>query len=177
MPSIAPSKIARDNDEYNAALLSLSKQTHCSLFSLSTCLPSKGRVDIPLAASDQLTLVLKAYASGGENALHAHNNEDHSFLVLQGTARFYGEENVELGTVGAFEGIFIPRGAFYRFEATSSDPLVMFRVGALDPGSLSARVRTGADGKPLGGYDAANKDVGFVLDEQNTFPSGRMLAP
>ena len=34
--------------------------------------------------------LIKVYASGGENTLHAHNNEDHMFVILQGTAIFHG---------------------------------------------------------------------------------------
>ena len=43
-----------------------------------------------LAATRNMTVVLKTYAAGGENGLHAHTNEDHVFLILEGGATFYG---------------------------------------------------------------------------------------
>jgi quercetin dioxygenase-like cupin family protein len=35
-------------------------------------------------------VVLKTYAADGENGLHAHPSEDHTFVVLQGEAPFMG---------------------------------------------------------------------------------------
>ena len=43
-----------------------------------------------MAASDKMWVVLKIYAADGENGLHPHPNEDHTFVVLQGEAKFYG---------------------------------------------------------------------------------------
>ena len=42
----------------------------------------------PLATAENLWVSVKVYASGGENALHSHGGEDHSFIVLQGKANF-----------------------------------------------------------------------------------------
>jgi mannose-6-phosphate isomerase-like protein (cupin superfamily) len=42
-----------------------------------------------MAASDKMWVVLKIYAADGENGLHPHPNEDHTFVVLQGEAKFY----------------------------------------------------------------------------------------
>ena len=53
-------------------------------------LPQQGRTDTALAASEKMWVVLKTYAAHGENGLHAHPNEDHTFVVLQGEATFYG---------------------------------------------------------------------------------------
>lgn len=170
MSDISLPKIAGDFAEYDALLKSLANCKGISLFTLETALPTKGRIDLPLAATERLTLVLKAYASGGENALHSHDREDHAFLVLQGEAEFFGDGGLHLGVVGPFKGIFIPRGTRYRFEAVSSMPLVLFRVAAIDEGAFHDRSRSGADGRPLGGYDAANKEVGYELDESVRFP-------
>ncbi len=38
----------------------------------------------PLATAENLCAAVKVYASGGENAFHAHGGEDHAFIVLQG---------------------------------------------------------------------------------------------
>jgi mannose-6-phosphate isomerase-like protein (cupin superfamily) len=55
--------------------------------------------------------------------------EDHTFVVLQGEATFYGP-NDETRTIGKNEGVLLPHGTFYWFKATSDEPLVMARIGA-----------------------------------------------
>ena len=59
-------------------------------FSMKTQLVTDGRSVNPLAETENLWAWIKVYASGGENTLHAHNNEDHMFVILQGTAIFHG---------------------------------------------------------------------------------------
>jgi len=59
-------------------------------FSMRTQLVTDGRSINPLAETENLWAWIKVYASGGENTLHAHNNEDHMFVILQGTAVFHG---------------------------------------------------------------------------------------
>ena len=56
----------------------------------------------------------------GENGLHPHPNEDHTFVVLQGEAKFYGP-NHEIRTIGKNEGVLLPHGTFYWFKATSDE--------------------------------------------------------
>ena len=53
-------------------------------FNLDSPLLAQGRFDNKIARTDLLTMIVKVYASGGENALHMHPYEDHSFIVLQG---------------------------------------------------------------------------------------------
>ena len=74
-------------------------------------------------------VVLKTYASGGENELHAHPHEDHTFVILQGAAKFYGP-NKEERIAKAGEGVLLPAGTFYWFHVTSDEQLVMLRIGA-----------------------------------------------
>ena len=82
----------------------------------------------PLATAENLWVSVKVYASGGENALHSHGGEDHSFIVLQGKANFtFGDGRTEL--VGVHQGVMIPKGVEYRFEADEAENLVMLRVG------------------------------------------------
>lgn len=98
-------------------------------FRLRAELLSQGRANIPVAATDALTVMVKVYASGGENALHAHPSEDHSFIILQGAATFY-DEHGEMATLRANEGLLVPKGSLYRFHSVESEgPLVMLRVG------------------------------------------------
>ena len=55
-------------------------------FSLRTPLLSEGRTTTLVAQADLMTVMIKVYAEGGENALHAHTHEDHCFIVLDGEA-------------------------------------------------------------------------------------------
>jgi mannose-6-phosphate isomerase-like protein (cupin superfamily) len=82
----------------------------------------------PLATAENLWVNIKVYASGGENALHSHGGEDHSFIVLQGKATFtFGDGRTSV--VGQHEGVMIPKNVLYKFEADESENLVLLRVG------------------------------------------------
>jgi hypothetical protein len=73
------------------------------LFSMRNLpLLEQGTTYDPLATAENLWVNIKVYASGGENALHAHGGEDHSFIVLQGKAAFEADEaeNLVLLRVG-----------------------------------------------------------------------------
>ena len=59
-------------------------------FDLRVQLLDEGRSVKPLAETSSMWTWMKVYASGGENVLHAHKNEDHMFLVLSGRAVFPG---------------------------------------------------------------------------------------
>lgn len=133
-----------------------------SFFRLETMLPKQGRTDIAMAATPNMTVMLKAYAATGENVLHAHVNEDHVFMVLQGQATFYGPGGEEK-VIGCHEGVMLPKGTFYWFRATSEEPLVMVRVGAVSNTGALATERIGFDGKPMDGYSEANKEIPVVL--------------
>jgi mannose-6-phosphate isomerase-like protein (cupin superfamily) len=90
---------------------------------------SSGQSTQPLVAAENLWMHSKVYSRGGENALHAHVTEDHAFFVLAGAAEFtFGDaDTVE---AGRYEGVMIPKGTQYRFEALGSENLVMIRIGA-----------------------------------------------
>lgn len=135
-----------------------------TIFRLGAQLLDQGRTDTPLAVTDDLTLRLKVYASGGENELHAHPQEDHVFVILQGSARFYGPEGEE-SELGAYEGIMLPKGTFYWFTATSEEPLVLIRVGTPDRSKQSEPYRINRDGEPMEGDSKENKKVPVVFRE------------
>ncbi len=81
-----------------------------------------------LATAPNLWLSIKVYASGGENALHAHRAEDHAFVVLQGKATFtFGDGSQRV--VGQHEGVMLPRDVAYKFEADAKENLVLLRMG------------------------------------------------
>jgi mannose-6-phosphate isomerase-like protein (cupin superfamily) len=139
-----------------------------SFYKLRAQLLHQGRTDTVLAATDTLQLRLKVYASGGENGLHAHSSEDHSFLVLQGRARFYDKDDNHTD-IGRYEGIMIPAGAYYRFEAISSEELILYRVGAKTGKSVAGAPRVNATGGAMPGHSKENKRVPVIVKEGQFF--------
>lgn len=133
------------------------------VFSLEgTPLLSKGRTDKVVARSEDMTARVKVYAEGGENATHTHLNEDHIFFVLQGEATFFlGRNADETEVVGPLSGILLPKGAFYRFQSTGDENLVLFRTGSFD-GSADRVDPTGA--QLLGGSKENNHVVGVPIE-------------
>ena len=99
------------------------------LFSMRNLpLLEQGTTYDPLATAENLWMSIKVYASGGENALHAHGGEDHSFIVLAGRATFtFGDGRTSV--LGKYEGVMIPKNALYKFEADTGENLVLLRVG------------------------------------------------
>lgn len=92
----------------------------------------------PVSTADNLWLSVKVYASGGENALHAHKIEDHAFVVLQGRATFYFGDGSSC-EAKAFEGVMLPKGTLYRFEAGEEENLVLLRIGGAQRKDLANR--------------------------------------
>jgi mannose-6-phosphate isomerase-like protein (cupin superfamily) len=115
---------------------------------------AEGRSDDVLADTGAMKVRLKVYASGGENGLHNHSDEDHMHLVLSGTACFFGPRGEEKH-LGPYEGIVLPAGCFYRFQTTSQEPLVLLRVGCKVPSALPHR-RYNVYGEPLPSESRAN---------------------
>lgn len=149
-------------------LQALAENDKPSTFKLRTALLTQGRTDTPLAATQDLTLVLKVYASGGENELHAHPQEDHAFIVLQGQAAFFGP-NDEAVTLQPMQGIMLPRNSFYRFHAVEGAPLVLLRVGTPANHRMPRPTRIAADGHPMQGDSAENRTVPVVFDAGRYF--------
>jgi len=116
------------------------------IFSLKTPLLSAGQTNTPVAGTDLLKVRVKVYAEGGENTLHAHFDEDHSFIVLQGKATFH-DDGGNTNVVNQYEGIMLPKGVYYYFQSTGNENLVLLRVGAgRKPGDEN---RLGTQGRPL----------------------------
>jgi mannose-6-phosphate isomerase-like protein (cupin superfamily) len=108
-----------------------------------TQLLSSGMTTIPLTATDNLWIASKVYSHGGENALHAHKAEDHTFFVLQGKAEFhFGDGSTTI--VDTFEGVLLPKGVMYRFHSVGEGNLVMLRVGGGQRKDLSAPFTKGS---------------------------------
>jgi mannose-6-phosphate isomerase-like protein (cupin superfamily) len=161
--------IAQNSEDMRAQLKAqMAGPGQPSFFHLRAQLPKQGRTDTPMAATDRMWVVLKTYAQDGENELHAHPNEDHVFLVLQGEADFYGPKD-ETRRVTKFDGILLPRGTFYWFRAVGTEPLVMARVGAVVDAAKDALARIDAEGQPMDPHSTANRTQTVILDDQKWF--------
>jgi mannose-6-phosphate isomerase-like protein (cupin superfamily) len=127
----------------------------------------------------------KVYSAGGENALHSHEIEDHAFLVLQGRAVFhFGDGSTT--DVRSFEGVIVPRGVRYRFNADEAEGnLVMFRVGAaqvqdssdLDPRFAIPREALKSRADSQGNYAAGDAKKNGTAAQQTVFKTGSYFAP
>ncbi len=131
-----------------------------AFFNLDSPLLAQGRFDNKVASTDLLKLIVKVYASGGENALHMHPYEDHSFIVLQGEATFHIGEQDDVRVLTKYEGVMLPRGTAYWFVSSASENLVMLRAGAAE--KWPADGRAFPDGRPFSGKSAENKTVEMI---------------
>jgi len=107
-----------------------------------------------------MSLTLKVYAEGGENAMHYHLNEEHAFIILQGEATFHLDTDENAHVVHQWEGVFLPRGAHYYFQSSGNENLVLLRVGA--PGRGDGDGRRDPQGGLLEGHSGANKHIDGV---------------
>ena len=123
-------------------------------FHLRTAILESGRSHTYLAETENLSVVIKCYAEGGENALHAHPNEDHVFVILQGQATYLDGDEQTL-VLDRNDGVLVPAGALYRFESSGDEALVLLRVGV--GGRASSSERIGADGVSIPPRSTANK--------------------
>lgn len=160
--------IANSAAEWRAAMAEMAKRKTPSFFHIRAKLPRQGRTNQVLGASTYMNIVLKTYASGGENEIHAHTNEDHVFVVLQGGATFFGPRG-ETKHVERNDCVLVPANALYSFHADGEEPLVMLRVGAaIDPAS-DVLARVDEHGEPFDGYSEKNKEVPILLDDSRVF--------
>jgi mannose-6-phosphate isomerase-like protein (cupin superfamily) len=134
-------------------------------FRLKTPLLSAGRSHRVIASTGNgaeraMNIAIKCYAEGGENVFHAHGGEDHTFIVLAGRAVFH-QPDLKSTELGRNEGILIPAGALYKFEAVAGEPLVMMRVGNVykpveGSEELVESDRVAPDGTQLLGFSKEN---------------------
>ncbi len=132
------------------------------LFKLSAPILERGNDRTYMASTDKMWIFVNTYGpEDGENKLHTHTNEDHSFIVLQGRARFKGP-NGEIAELARNQGIMLPRGALYTFRAMDNQPLVLLRVGCHVDAAKSPWGRTTADGQDVLGNSKDNNAVETV---------------
>jgi mannose-6-phosphate isomerase-like protein (cupin superfamily) len=129
-------------------------------FSLKTPYMKQGRVTQMVAETPNMWIHTKINAEGGENEIHTHLDEDHSFIVLEGQMSVFDEKGNEL-KVEKYQGVMIPRGAYYRYLNTGDGNLVVIRVGAGIKGQPQGgeEMRVRPDGKPLLAGSVENKTL------------------
>jgi mannose-6-phosphate isomerase-like protein (cupin superfamily) len=99
------------------------------------------KVTVSLVGSELLRVgVQVVQPKGGETNMHAHPALDSTWLVLRGKAKFYGYGDSLIGEAGPNEGVFIPKGVPYWFEASSDEPLEILHITARDPNARNERV-------------------------------------
>jgi mannose-6-phosphate isomerase-like protein (cupin superfamily) len=130
---------------------------------------SSGTHTTALLAAENLWLHSKVYSRGGENALHAHTTEDHAFFVLQGAAEFtFGDGSTMLAE--RFDGVMIPKGTLYKFEAQGEGNLIMLRMGAGHEAPANVRNALGigdAKDEPVVQLDIIDEDGRPILNNKS----------
>jgi len=119
----------------------------------------QGRVTQLVAETTNLWIHTKINAEGGENEIHQHLDEDHAFIVLEGQMSVFDEKGGEI-EVKQYQGVMIPKGAYYRYHNTGAGNLVVIRVGAGIKGQQQGgkEMRLGANGKPLPSGTVENRN-------------------
>jgi mannose-6-phosphate isomerase-like protein (cupin superfamily) len=131
------------------------------ILSLRTQMVSKGHTKHLLAQTDMMTFHVHCYGpKGGENGLHAHVEEDHIFVCLQGEAQFSGL-NGPLPPLKKNQALFLPKGCFYSFSNETDEPLILIRFGASPKGYSSSRLDP--KGKPIAGRGQQHGAVQPIL--------------
>jgi mannose-6-phosphate isomerase-like protein (cupin superfamily) len=161
---------AENMDDYSVKLREKQDDSGAAqLFSLTARLPEKGNTDTILAVSKRSWVVIKTYAEGGENSIHAHPNDEHTFAVLQGCAEFIGP-NDERRSAEKYDGVIMPAGTYYRFVSVGEEPLVMLRMGFVTDPEQDPLGRINAEDLDFDAYTPANKSDTLVLSETAIFP-------
>jgi mannose-6-phosphate isomerase-like protein (cupin superfamily) len=143
-----------------AAKIQAEEKPHAQLFSLKTPYMKQGRITQLVAETTNMWIHTKINAEGGENEIHTHLDEDHAFIVLEGQMSVFDEKGNEM-KVSQYQGVLLPKGAYYRYLNTGAGNLVVLRIGAGIKGQPQGgeEMRVRPDGKPLPAYSAENKTV------------------
>lgn len=140
-----------------------------SRFRLRSPLLDGGSLSTVLAKTPNFELKIRCYAPHeGENAMHAHFNQDHSFVVLQGAARFYGPRG-EVWDLGRNEGIMLYEGTWYCFENAGEEPLVVLRIAALMPHQGDPAKRLGVKGQQIDAHTEDNRRPQKIVVRDGAF--------
>ena len=144
----------------SAAKAKTAEAPKAQLFSLKTPYMKQGRVTQTVTKTENMWIAVKINAEGGENEIHTHLNQDHAFIVLEGEMSVFDENGVEM-KVKPFQGVNLPKGAYYRYLNTGPGNLVVLRFGAYTPDrpAKGEAVRLMPDGTPILGGSEENKSL------------------
>jgi mannose-6-phosphate isomerase-like protein (cupin superfamily) len=171
----APGAVLTTTEQMRRTLEDLARNDKPTTFSIRTRALKGGSTDRILSATANQWLQIKCYASGGENKLHTHLHEDHTFVVLQGEVVFQGPRG-ETRRLARNMGITIPRGNYYAFTVASEENLVMLRFASPDHHGDPLE-RVDAEGRSLDAYVEQAEAVGRTrtateFDSHDLFPPG-----
>jgi len=130
------------------------------LFSLKTPYMQQGRVTQLVAETPNMWIHTKINAEGGENEIHTHLDEDHSFIVLEGEMSVFDEKGNEM-RLKPYQGVLLPKGAYYRYLNTGAGNLVVIRIGAgvRNKPKAGEAMRVRPDGREILGGSIENKSL------------------
>lgn len=150
-----------------ARKLQAAEKPKAQKFSLRTPYMKQGRITQLVAETENMRIHTKINYEGGENEIHTHLDEDHSFIVLEGQMSVFDEKGNEL-KIDKYQGVMLPKGAYYRYLNTGEENLVVIRVGAAVKGQAQGGVemRVRPNGKPLLANSAENKTVPPIEDSR-----------
>ena len=171
----AAGAVLSTTEQMRRTLEELARSGKPSIFSIATRALKGGSTDRIVSATPNQWLQVKCYASGGENKLHAHVHEDHTFVVLQGEVVFKGPRGEER-RLARNMGITIPKGNYYSFTVASEENLVMLRFASPDHAGDPLE-RIDVDGRSLDAFVEQKEAVGRTrtpteLDTFDLFPPG-----
>jgi mannose-6-phosphate isomerase-like protein (cupin superfamily) len=150
-------------------LVDFSKTPPAETFKLRIQLLDEGSRSDMLSDTGNLKIKIRCYAAGGgENAMHAHHNQDHSFIVLQGQARFYGPQG-EARDLARNDGIMLPAGCYYCFENSGTEPLVVLRIESITKDGGDPNVRLGMHGQQIAPHAVENNREKPIRPRPNAF--------
>jgi mannose-6-phosphate isomerase-like protein (cupin superfamily) len=139
-------------------------------FSLKTPYMKQGRVTQLVAETPNMWIHTKINAEGGENEIHTHLDEDHSFIVLEGEMSVFNEEGDEM-KLKKYEGVLLPKGAYYRYLNTGDGNLVVLRVaaGTRNKPKAGQATRVTPTGEEILGGSVENKSLPPIEDASRFF--------
>src|ERR671925_1315049 len=129
-------------------------------FSLRTPYMKQGRITQLVAETENMWIHTKINYEGGENEIHTHLDEDHAFIVLEGQMSVFDEKGNEL-QIKPYQGVLLPKGAYYRYLNTGNGNLVVLRIGAgvRNKPQAGEPMRVRPDGQEILGGSVENKTL------------------
>src|SRR5688500_6827071 len=133
-----------------AARYDKEEKPQTKLFSLRTPYMKQGRITQLVAETENMWIHTKINYEGGENEIHTHLDEDHSFIALEGQMSVFDEKGNEL-KVGKYQGDMTSNAAYCRCHIPGTNNLLVIRVGAGIKGNPQGgeEMWVRPDGKPL----------------------------